>query len=134
MEKAIASNGVSKDNNDVEVTFEDQKMINLFACKNMNLTELQDNIAAVQKEIDNAQDAEDDLLMLDDEDLVSFQIGEVFFENSLETTQSLLEARKEELDTRMRQLKGKETEVQKVMKELKVKLYAKFEDNINLEA
>jgi len=131
MEKALVGNG--KDN-DVEVTFEDQKMINLFACKNMNLTELQDNIAAVQKEIDNAQDAEDDLLMLDDDDMVSFQIGEVFFENNLETTQALLEKRKEELDDRMKQLKNKEAEVQKVMKELKVKLYAKFEDNINLEA
>lgn len=131
MEKSLVSNG--KDN-DVEVTFEDQKMINLFACKNMNLTELQDNIAAVQKEIDNAQDAEDDLLMLDDDDMVSFQIGEVFFENNLETTQALLEKRKEELEDRMKQLKNKEAEVQKVMKELKVKLYAKFEDNINLEA
>jgi len=127
------TNGVGKDN-DVEVTFEDQKMINEFACKNMNLSELQENIKAVQKEIDNAQDAEDDLLMLDDEDMVSFQIGEVFFEYTMEDTQTQLEKRKEELCDKMNGLKAKEADVQKIMKELKVKLYAKFEDNINLEA
>jgi len=106
------TNGVGKDN-DVEVTFEDQKMINEFACKNMNLSELQENIKAVQKEIDNAQDAEDDLLMLDDEDLVSFQIGEVFFEYTMEDTQTQLEKRKEELTEKMNGLKAKEADVQK---------------------
>jgi len=133
MAATLTPNGVGKDN-DVEVTFEDQKMINEFACKNMNLSELQENIKAVQKEIDNAQDAEDDLLMLDDEDMVSFQIGEVFFEYTMEDTQTQLEKRKEELSDKMNGLKAKEADVQKIMKELKVKLYAKFEDNINLEA
>ena len=130
MERAIA-----KSNDDVEVTFEDQKKINLFACKNINLNELQDNIAAVKKELDNVEDAENDLLMLDDEDeMISFQIGEVFFEYNLENTQGLLENRKTELEDKMNELKAKESDVQKVMKDLKVQLYAKFEDNINLEA
>jgi len=122
-------------NNDVEVTFEDQKKINLFACKNINLNELQDNIAAVKKELDNVEDAENDLLMLDDEDeMISFQIGEVFFEYNLDNTNTLLEKRKADLEEKMNELKAKESDVQKVMKDLKVQLYAKFEDNINLEA
>jgi len=120
---------------DVEVTFEDQKKINLFACKNITLNELQENIKAVKKELDNVEDAENDLLMLEDDDeMISFQIGEVFFEYNVDNTNTLLEKRKADLEDKMNELKEKESEVQKVMKDLKVQLYAKFEDNINLEA
>lgn len=64
----------------------------------------------------------------------SYQIGEVFIHMSEEETQDTLEKAKVSVEEEVTVLRGGCDETQKILTELKVQLYAKFGDNINLEA
>jgi len=117
------------------VTFEDQQKINKFARNTNRMTELKDEIEAKKKSLQNLQDASDDLMMLEDDCLpIPYQIGEVFISHSQDETQEMLEAAKESLEQEVRQLEGRVSDIQQVLSDLKVALYAKFGNNINLEA
>ncbi|XP_030220249.1 prefoldin subunit 4 [Gadus morhua] len=120
---------------DVNVTFEDQQKINKFARSTNRMTELKDEIEAKKKSLQNLQDASDDLMMFDDDSLlIPYQIGDVFISHSQEETQEMLETAKEVLQQEMKELEGRVSAIQQVLGDLKVKLYAKFGNNINLEA
>ncbi|CAB1336628.1 unnamed protein product, partial [Coregonus sp. 'balchen'] len=102
---------------DVNVTFEDQKKINTFARNTNRMTEFKDEIEAKKKSLQNLQDASDDLMMAEDDSLlVPYQIGD------------------EQLQQEIKDLEGKVSAIQQVLGDLKVQLYAKFGNNINLEA
>ncbi|XP_041713905.2 prefoldin subunit 4 [Coregonus clupeaformis] len=120
---------------DVNVTFEDQKKINTFARNTNRMTEFKDEIEAKKKSLQNLQDASDDLMMAEDDSLlVPYQIGDVFISHTQEETQEMLEAAKEQLQQEIKDLEGKVSAIQQVLGDLKVQLYAKFGNNINLEA
>ncbi|XP_067096323.1 prefoldin subunit 4 [Osmerus mordax] len=120
---------------DVNVTFEDQQKINKFARNTNRMTELKDEIEAKKKSLQNLQDASDDIMMFDDDTLlVPYQIGEVFISHTQEETQEMLEAAKEGLEQEVKDLDGRVSAIQQVLADLKVQLYAKFGNNINLEA
>ncbi|XP_008412776.1 prefoldin subunit 4 [Poecilia reticulata] len=120
---------------DVVVTFEDQQKINKFARNTSRMGELKNEIESKKKTLQNLQDASDDLMMLDDDSLlVPYQIGGVFIGHSQEETQEMLEAAKEALEQEVKGLEERVTEIQQVLGDLKVQLYAKFGNNINLEA
>uniref|UniRef100_A0A671TYM5 Prefoldin subunit 4 n=1 Tax=Sparus aurata TaxID=8175 RepID=A0A671TYM5_SPAAU len=120
---------------DVNVTFEDQQKINKFARNTSRVTELKNEIEAKKKSLQNLQDASDDLMMLDDDALlIPYQIGNVFVSHSQEETQEMLEAAKEALEQEVRGLEERVSAIQQVLGDLKVQLYAKFGNNINLEA
>ncbi|XP_076823980.1 prefoldin subunit 4-like [Clavelina lepadiformis] len=124
----------SKQDDDAPVTYEDQKKINLFARKNVQLNELRSQVEGKKKVLQNVEDASDDLLLLEDENVnVDFKIGEVFIEHSQDETQDLLEKVKINLNDDISGLQKESSEIEKVMNDLKVQLYAKFGDNINLE-
>ncbi|KAL7864329.1 hypothetical protein AOLI_G00157490 [Acnodon oligacanthus] len=120
---------------DVNVTFEDQQKINKFARNTNRMTELKDEIEAKKKSLQNLEDASDDLMMCEDDDLrIPYQIGDVFISHSQEETQEMLEAAKEALKEEIKGLEGRVASIQEVLGDLKVQLYAKFGNNINLEA
>uniref|UniRef100_A0A3B4B3L8 Prefoldin subunit 4 n=1 Tax=Periophthalmus magnuspinnatus TaxID=409849 RepID=A0A3B4B3L8_9GOBI len=120
---------------DVNVTFEDQQKINKFARNTNRMTELKNEIEGKKKSLQNLQDAADDLMMLDDDSLlVPFQIGDVFISHSQEETQEMLEAAKETLEQEVKCLEERVLSIQQLLGDLKVQLYAKFGNNINLEA
>lgn len=120
---------------DVNVTFEDQQKINKFARNTSRMTELKNEIEAKKKSLQNLQDASDDLMLLEDDALlIPFQIGDVFISHSQEETQDMLEAAKESLEGEVRGLEERVSSIQRVLGDLKVQLYAKFGNNINLEA
>ncbi|CAH1270622.1 prefoldin subunit 4-like [Branchiostoma lanceolatum] len=119
---------------DVQVTFDDQQKINTFANKNAKLVELKEEIEAKQKELQNLEDASDDLLMVDDESApIPYRIGEVFISMSLEATQEKLEEGKTQIQQQIADLNAQADEIKGVLGKLKVELYAKFSNNINLE-
>lgn len=64
----------------------------------------------------------------------SYQIGEVFFHLDGDQTQELLEKEKTSIQKDMESLKGEAKDVERVLAELKVQLYAKFGTSINLES
>uniref|UniRef100_S4R7L1 Prefoldin subunit 4 n=1 Tax=Petromyzon marinus TaxID=7757 RepID=S4R7L1_PETMA len=120
---------------DVNVTFEDQQQINKFARNNTRLVDLKDEIELKKKELQNLQDAADDLMMLDDDSmLIPYHIGEVFICHSQEETQEMLEAAKKSMEEEIAALEARAVTIKKLLSELKVQLYAKFGTNINLEA
>ncbi|KAE8576226.1 hypothetical protein XENTR_v10004111 [Xenopus tropicalis] len=126
MKKAVAE--------DVNVTFEDQQKINIFARNTNRVTELKDEIEVKKKQLQNLEDACEDLMMLEDSLLVPYQIGDVFISHSQEETQEMLEAAKKQLEEEIECLQSRIESIQQVLSDLKVQLYAKFGNNINLEA
>ncbi|KAK1125208.1 prefoldin subunit 4-like [Acipenser oxyrinchus oxyrinchus] len=121
---------------DVNVTFEDQQKINKFARNTNRMSELKDEIEAKKKSLQNLEDASDDIMMLDDEDslAIPYQIGDVFISHSQEETQDMLEGAKESLKDEIKVYEGRVAAILQVLADLKVQLYAKFGNNINLEA
>ncbi|KAK2851875.1 hypothetical protein Q5P01_008151 [Channa striata] len=120
---------------DVNVTFEDQQKINKFARNTSRMTELKSEIEAKKKSLQNLQDASDELMMLgDDALLIPYQIGDVFISHTQDETQEMLEVAKEALEQEVKGLEEQVSAIQQVLGDLKVQLYAKFGNNINLEA
>ncbi|XP_061694938.1 prefoldin subunit 4 isoform X6 [Syngnathoides biaculeatus] len=120
---------------DVNVTFEDQQKINKFARSTNRMTELKKEIESKKKSLQNLQDASDDLMMFDDDSLlIPYQIGDVFISHTQEETQEMLEAAKEALEQEVKELDERVSAIQQLLSDLKVQLYAKFGNNINLEA
>ena len=66
--------------------------------------------------------------------LLSYHIGEVFFHLDGDQTQELLESTKTSLQKEMDSLKTEAKDIERLLSELKVQLYAKFGTSINLEA
>ncbi|KAG8447088.1 hypothetical protein GDO86_014515 [Hymenochirus boettgeri] len=119
---------------DVDVTFEDQQRINTFARNSSRIRELKDEIEIKKKHLQNLEDASDDIMMLDDFMLIPYQIGDVFISHSQEETQEMLEAAKKGMEEEIESIEGRVESIQQVLSDLKVQLYAKFGNTINLEA
>lgn len=64
---------------------------------------------------------------------ICVQIGEAFFSKSAEAATEHLEKRQAEIDEEIEALNLKTEELKGILSDLKVKLYAKFGNNINLE-
>ncbi|GLJ08450.1 hypothetical protein SUGI_0089040 [Cryptomeria japonica] len=62
---------------DTEVTWEDQQNINKFGRLNNRFHELEDEIKAKKEMTENLEDASNELILADEE-IVRFQLGEVF--------------------------------------------------------
>ncbi|GAB1597849.1 prefoldin subunit 4-like [Argonauta hians] len=120
---------------DVHVTFEDQQKINKFARHNAKLQDLKDEVTLEKKLLQNLEDALDELLLLEDnEKPIPYQIGEVFLQLSIDAANNKLEEDKKKAELSISKLE-QECEIHKgVLSDLKVQLYAKFGNNINLEA
>uniref|UniRef100_A0ACB8F6S8 Prefoldin subunit 4 n=1 Tax=Sphaerodactylus townsendi TaxID=933632 RepID=A0ACB8F6S8_9SAUR len=120
---------------DVNVTFEDQQKINKFARNTSRITELKEEIEDKKKQLQNLEDACDDIMMLDDDSLlIPYQIGDVFISHPQDETQEMLEEAKKNLQEEIGALESRVGSIQRVLSDLKVQLYAKFGNNINLEA
>ncbi|XP_003385722.1 PREDICTED: prefoldin subunit 4-like [Amphimedon queenslandica] len=119
---------------DMVVLFEDQQKINLFAKKNSLLNDIKDQITEKERIFKNVEDAADELILFDDDQMVPYEIGEVFVLLSLEEAQQKLEDYKLELQKELDKLKEQASSIEELLSKVKSQLYAKFGDNINLEA
>ncbi|XP_076469848.1 prefoldin subunit 4-like [Babylonia areolata] len=120
---------------DAQVTLEDQQKINKFAINNAKLQDLRGELKLKKKELENLQDAVDELLMLEgEEEGVPYQIGELFVNTSTEEAGVLIEKAKEAVQEEIKRLEGQMDVHKNILSDLKVQLYAKFGSNINLEA
>ncbi|XP_036178190.1 prefoldin subunit 4 isoform X3 [Myotis myotis] len=80
---------------DVNVTFEDQQKINKFARNTSRITELKEEIDVKKKQLQNLEDACEDIMLADEDCLmIPYQIGDVFISHSQEETQDMLEEAK----------------------------------------
>lgn len=85
-----------------------------------------------QETCENIEDASNELI-LTDEEVVRFQIGEVFAHVAKEEVESRIEEMKEVTSKKLEKLEEEKETVVAQMAELKKVLYAKFKDSINLE-
>ncbi|XP_075475372.1 prefoldin subunit 4-like [Primulina tabacum] len=117
---------------EVEVTWEDQQNINKFGRLNNRLHELDDEIRTAKEVNENLEDASNELI-LTDEEIVRFQIGEVFAHVPKEEVEDRIEKMKEVTSNNLEKLEAEKELIIKQMAELKRILYGKFKDSINLE-
>ncbi|XP_073278653.1 probable prefoldin subunit 4 [Primulina huaijiensis] len=117
---------------EVEVTWEDQQNINKFGRLNNRLHELDDEIRTAKEANENLEDASNELI-LTDEEIVRFQIGEVFAHVPKEEVEDRIEKMKDVTSNNLEKLEAEKELIIKQMAELKRILYGKFKDSINLE-
>ncbi|XP_075511044.1 prefoldin subunit 4-like [Primulina tabacum] len=117
---------------EVEVTWEDQQNINKFGRLNNRLHELDDEIRTAKETNENLEDASNELI-LTDEEIVRFQIGEVFAHVPKEEVEDRIEKMKEVTSNNLEKLEAEKELIIAQMAELKRILYGKFKDSINLE-
>ena len=72
-------------------------------------------------------------MILSDDDVIRFQIGEVFAHIPKEEVEGRLEQMKEENVEHLKKLEEEKDSIVAQMAELKKILYGKFKDSINLE-
>lgn len=85
-----------------------------------------------QEKCENLEDASNELI-LTDEEIVRFQIGEVFAHVPKEEVESRIEKLQEETSKNLEKLEEEKESIVAQMAELKKILYGKFKDSINLE-
>ncbi|KAK2402842.1 putative prefoldin subunit [Trifolium repens] len=117
---------------ETEVTWEDQQNINKFGRLNNRLHELHDEIKIAKEANDNLDDASNELI-LTDEEVVRFQIGEVFAHVPKDEVESKIEQLQEATTQKLEKLEEEKQSMVAQMSELKKVLYGKFGDSINLE-
>lgn len=86
----------------------------------------------LQETNENLEDASNELI-LTDEDMVRFQIGEVFAHVPKEEVEDRIEQMKEVTNNKLEKLEEEKDSIVAQMAELKKILYGKFKDSINLE-
>ncbi|PNX76600.1 putative prefoldin subunit 4-like protein [Trifolium pratense] len=91
----------------------------------------QDSVLS-QEANDNLEDASNELI-LTDEEVVRFQIGEVFAHVPKDEVESRIEQLQEATSQKLEKLEEEKQSVVAQMSELKKILYGKFGESINLE-
>ncbi|KAI3623846.1 hypothetical protein CBS14141_003545 [Malassezia furfur] len=116
-----------KSDNDVEVSWEDQQQINRFSRLHATFSDVEEELKARRTEREELEDLGMELELLDGE------LGEAYISMLQEEALAQLEQDTKEADDELERLQRVMDECETGMKELKVKLYAKFGSNINLE-
>jgi prefoldin subunit 4 len=132
---AVASktNKNNLNDEDVHISYEDQSKINKFAINNTKLHDYQDELNEKKKELQNISEAIDELILLDNDERVPFQYGEVFTHLTVNEASEELEKNKTKIETEISNLIEKLNSTKNLLSELKTQLYAKFGNKINLE-
>ncbi|PRP89361.1 VIP3 protein [Planoprotostelium fungivorum] len=117
---------------EAEVNREDQDNINAFGRLNLRLHDIRDELNLKQEYRNNVQDANNELLLGDDEE-VRYRMGETFVLMSKDEVTALLERDEENINSDIDKLNEEAEQIQKDLSVLKAKLYAKFKSSINLE-
>lgn len=121
---------------DTNVTRADQAKINRFSCLNMRLEELVVEKKTAEKELENIEEAINEILLADDHlDAVNVAVGDIYIRmEDKDAAQEWLEERKKEHNASLKDLNSKCDTIKEEMQALKVQLYKQFGNNINLES
>ncbi|SHO79011.1 Similar to S.cerevisiae protein GIM3 (Subunit of the heterohexameric cochaperone prefoldin complex) [Malassezia sympodialis ATCC 42132] len=121
-----------KSDNDVEVTWEDQQRINKFSRLHAIYSDLEDEIKARRTEREDLEDLSLELELREDE-MILYKIGDAYVSMTQSEAMAQLETDTQRAEQELTHLQDRMDECEKGMKELKVLLYARFGNNINLE-
>lgn len=127
---------------EIEVSWDDQSMINKFSRLNSMFVELEAEAEHLKKVYEGADDAENELeLVLEDEDEdddpwnsgVPMLVGETFVNMNMDDAKEKLQEMKEAANSELAVIKEKMLTLDKEMNTLKGLLYTRFGDSIQLE-
>eukprot|EP01126_Amoeba_proteus_P031328 TRINITY_DN3076_c0_g1_i4.p1 TRINITY_DN3076_c0_g1~~TRINITY_DN3076_c0_g1_i4.p1 ORF type:complete len:109 (-),score=26.98 TRINITY_DN3076_c0_g1_i4:114-440(-) len=107
-------------------------MINQFGRENNRLHELKNELKQKQVELEDLQEAESEVLLIED-DNVKFLIGECFVSVTSEVAGDYISQKTQILIQEVDKYKEEIASCNKTLAELKIKLYTKFKNSINLE-
>ncbi|GFQ86709.1 prefoldin subunit 4 [Trichonephila clavata] len=85
----------TKTDTDMHVSYEDQQKINKFARHNARLDDIVEELKSKENELQALEDAESDLMLSEDQDKITFRVGDVFVFVSTEEAQQMVEEKKE---------------------------------------
>jgi prefoldin subunit 4 len=125
-------NLLSPRNIQADVSFEDQKMINAFSRMNLKINELKARLAAKKRAIEDLEEAENELMLLDDE-TVPYVVGECIAHLPKDEVEERLQKLQEDTKTEENEIQAQVEKIAAQMEEYKGILYAKFGNSINLE-
>eukprot|EP01125_Pyxidicula_operculata_P023252 TRINITY_DN9973_c0_g1_i1.p1 TRINITY_DN9973_c0_g1~~TRINITY_DN9973_c0_g1_i1.p1 ORF type:complete len:130 (-),score=42.60 TRINITY_DN9973_c0_g1_i1:73-462(-) len=121
-----------KNDNDVEVTWEDQKMINMFGRLNNKIQDLRYELKVRQTDLEDLQEAENEIIV-SDETIVKYRVGEIYVGVEQSDAEEMISKETQKAKEDVANIEKEIDSIKNKMNELKVKLYAKFGGNINLE-
>ncbi|THW52697.1 Prefoldin, subunit 4 [Aureobasidium pullulans] len=101
---------------------------------NMRVQNYMADLHIVQKEKEDLEEVSSELELADEDEKVSYKIGDSFFLLPLPEVQELLAASIEKIDSDVTAVEEKLSELREEMQQLKTALYGRFGRSINLEA
>jgi prefoldin subunit 4 len=119
---------------EINVTWEDQQLINKFGRLHIKVLELDDTLATKKTEIDGVSDCAGEIENLFDEESCKIRIGEIFFEVSNDEALEFVKTQTDKLNAEYKKLAAQRDAFQKEKDSIKASLKAKFGDNISLDA
>merc|ERR1712178_231562 len=111
----------------VEVTWEDQKRINSFGRLHNRKVELLSHVKVQEKLVEDLEDAGNEI-MLADEDVVKYTIGECFINIDAEAAEERLNSASSEASEELETLRAELNIINTEMADLQGHLYGKFKD------
>jgi chaperonin cofactor prefoldin len=114
------------------VSAEDQQKINTFARLYDRERQLETETKSLKNQIGGFNDAEMDLLELDEE-TIPVKFGQIFIATKADVVSDLIEKRKSEAELKLHRVEEQLSQTKKQMEALRADLYKTFGDNISLE-
>lgn len=119
---------------DVEVRLEDQQRICEFGVNTNELLEYKNKMKVIKNTLDGLEDAEQELMLMEDEvDVIKAKVGEVFIKMNEEELNEYIESIKIKSEIEETEINEKINGIQIIQDGLKKQLYSRFGDQINLE-
>ncbi len=123
-----------EDEVDVEVRKVDQEAINEFGRLNNRVSELRDELKLVEKELTAYEDAEEEVMLIDEgTEALKLTMGDCFLDVEEEDIESELERLKEIAQGKKDKYISEIATCESRQGELKTQLYGRFGKTINLE-
>lgn len=111
---------------DVLMNVRDKDDINKFSAHLTRRNDLRARIARKKKLIEVHEDAADELIIMDDDDQVYYNVGDVFIMDTKTSVDTVLERTKEEVTREVAVHEDELATIESEMVTLKASLYAKF--------
>ncbi|CAO3691526.1 unnamed protein product [Umbelopsis ramanniana] len=122
-----------RDEEEVEVSWEDQQKINSFSKLNTRTDDLEEQYEKLKQEKEYLDDLSMELELADEDEPVRYKIGDAFVHMPLDKALERITSDSEKAQADLDDLRSQMDDVHGQMEELKKALYSKFGKSINLE-
>ncbi|TKX24993.1 putative prefoldin subunit [Elsinoe australis] len=123
-----------EESEEVEVRKEDQEKINRFSTLHRKVGVIEEELKKKQKEKEDIEEISNELELADEDEKISYKVGDSFMLLPLEKVQELLSQAVQDVETEVTVLEEKSDQLREEMTGLKAALYGRFGKSINLEA